>query len=431
MNKTSIDLKQGIKAHFIKTDKYKTDLTCVIITTALNRENVTKNALIPFILRRGNMKLKNQYLINRELENLYGASFNCGIDKMGDNVVLKFYIESISNEYALNNENILKSCVETLLDIVFNPIQENGILNNEFLEVEKENLKKVINSKIDEKDSYALDRCISNMYGDNGFGLYKYGYVEDVDSITVEELSEYYKWLVDNSKIDIFISGNIDNDDMKKVLEENENIRKLKPRIENYILNNEFTEVKTPVTEEKNMEESMNVTQGKLVIGLDVTKPIDNLQEIAFVYNAILGDGANSMMFQNVREKASLAYSAKSMFVKQKLNIFIRCGIQIENYKKAVDLIKVQLENIKEGKFTDEDIENAKTYLISGIKTIEEEQDTEVVFYIGQEISKVNMTLEEYIEKISNVTRENIINFASSVKVNTVYFLTNKENNEE
>lgn len=431
MNKTSIDLKQGIKAHFIKTDQYKTDLTCVIITTALKRENVTKNALIPFILRRGNMKLKNQYLINKELENLYGASFNCGIDKMGDNVVLKFYIESISNEYALNSENILKACMETLLDIVFNPIQENGILNNEFLEVEKDNLKDVIESKIDEKDSYALDRCISNMYGDNGFGLYKYGYVEDVDSITIEELSEYYNWLVDNGKIDIFISGNINNDDMKKMLEENENIRKLKPRIESYILNNEFTEIKQQVNEEKNIEESMNVTQGKLVIGLDVTKPMDNLQEVALVYNAILGDGANSMMFQNVREKAGLAYSAKSMFVKQKLNIFIRCGIQIENYKKTVDLIKVQLENIKNGEFTDEDIENAKTYLISGIKTIEEEQDTEVVFYIGQEISKVNMTLEEYIEKISKVTRENIINFANSVKVNTVYFLTNTENNED
>lgn len=430
MNKTSVDLKQGIKAHVIKTDQYKTDLTCVIITTSLKRENVTKNALIPFILRRGNMKLKNQYLINKELENLYGASFNCGIDKMGDNVVLKFYIESISNEYALDNENILKACMETLLDIVFNPIQENGILNKEFLEVEKENLKDVIESKIDSKDSYALDRCISSMYGDNGFGLYKYGYVEDVDSITIEELSEYYNWLVDNSKIDIFVSGNISNDDVKKMLEENENIKKLKPRIENYILNNEFTEIKRQVEKEKNIEESMNVTQGKLVVGLDVTKPMDNLQEVALVYNAILGDGANSMMFQNVREKEGLAYSAKSMFVKQKLNIFIRCGIQIENYQKTVDLIRVQLENIKEGKFTDEDIENAKTYLISGIKTIEEEQDTEVVFYIGQEISKVNMTLEEYIEKISKVSRENIITFANSVNINTIYFLTNTENNK-
>ena len=425
MSKTSIDLKQGIRAHFIKTDQYKTDLTCVIITTALKRENVTKNALIPFILRRGNMRLQNQYLINRELENLYGASFNCGIDKMGDNVVLKFYIESIGNEYALNGENILKACMENLLEIVFNPIQKDGVLNKDFLEIEKENLKDVIESKIDEKDSYALDRCISAMYCDTGYGLYKYGYVEDVDSITIEEVSEYYSWLIDNSKIDIYISGNINSDEMKTMLEQNENIKKLRPRIENYVLNNEFTEVKEEPNEEKTLEEKMNVTQGKLVVGLDVTKQMDNLQAIGLVYNAILGDGANSMMFQNVREKEGLAYSAKSIFVKQKLNIFIRCGIQIENFQKALDLIRVQLDNIKQGKFTDEDIENAKTYLISGIKTIEEEQDTEVVFYIGQEISKVNMTLDEYTQKINSVSKEDVVNFANSACINTVYFLRN------
>lgn len=343
---------------------------------------------------------------------------------MGDNVVLKFYIESISNEYALNGENILKACVENLLDIVFNPIQKNEILNEEFLEVEKENLKDVINSKIDDKDLYALDKCISNMYGESGFGLYKYGFIEDVDNITIESISEYYNWLINNSKIDIYVSGNIDNDEIKNILEQNQNIKKLKPRIENYVLNNEFTEIKSAV-QEKNVEEKMNVTQGKLVIGLDITKQMENLQAVGLVYNAILGDGANSMMFQNVREKAGLAYSAKSMFVKQKLNIFIRCGIQIENYQKTVDLVKVQLNNIKNGNFTDEDIENAKTYLISGIKSIEEEQDTEVIFYIGQEISKVNMTLEEYTQKIKKVSKEDIVNLASSVCINTVYFLRN------
>jgi len=101
MNKVSTEIKQGIKLHCIKTELYKTYISCIIITTPLKRETVTKNALIPFMLRRGTNNLQNQYLLNKELENMYGASFNCGIDKMGDNVILKFYIESISNEYAL------------------------------------------------------------------------------------------------------------------------------------------------------------------------------------------------------------------------------------------------------------------------------------------------------------------------------------------
>ena len=90
----------------------------------------------------------------------------------------------------------------------------------------------------------------------------------------------------------------------------------------------------------------MNITQGKLVIGLDVLSKQENLQCVALVYNAILGDGANSMLFQNVREKASLAYTARSNYVRQKNNVFIRCGIEIENYQKALYLIKVQIEDI-------------------------------------------------------------------------------------
>ena len=423
MNRKIVELKQGIKAHFINTDKHKTDLTCVILTVPLKREYVTKNALIPFLLRRGTEKLPNQYLINKEMENMYGASFNLGIDKSGDNIILKFYIETISNEYALDGENILKRNIENLLDIIFNPLKNNGILNQDFLDIEKENLRKVINSKIDDKDAYAFERCISEMYKQNGFGLYKFGYIEDIDKITIEEITEYYDWLISNAKIDIFMSGKINEKEFTNVLLENQNIKDLNPREGYYILNRQSTESRQNV--ENEVFESMNVVQGKLVLGLNVDFDDENLQAIALVYNAILGDGANSMMFQNVREKAGLAYSSKSTFIKQKMNIFIRCGIQIENYEKALNLIKVQLDNIKTGEFSDEDIEVAKVYLTSSIKNIEEEQDTEIVYYIGQELSGTNRSIEEYIDRIQRVSKEDILAFAEKVSINTIYFLKN------
>ena len=423
MNRKIVELKQGIKAHFINTDKHKTDLTCVILTVPLKREYVTKNALIPFLLRRGTEKLPNQYLINKEMENMYGASFNLGIDKSGDNIILKFYIETISNEYALDGENILKRNIENLLDIIFNPLKNSGLLNQDFLDIEKENLRKVINSKIDDKDAYAFERCISEMYKQNGFGLYKFGYIEDIDKITIEEITEYYDWLISNAKIDIFMSGKIDEKEFTNVLLENQNIKDLNPREGYYILNRQSTESRQNV--ENEVFESMNVVQGKLVLGLNVDFDDENLQAIALVYNAILGDGANSMMFQNVREKAGLAYSSKSTFIKQKMNIFIRCGIQIENYEKALNLIKVQLDNIKTGEFSDEDIEVAKVYLTSSIKNIEEEQDTEIVYYIGQELSGTNRSIEEYIDRIQRVSKEDILAFAEKVSINTIYFLKN------
>ena len=312
-----------------------------------------------------------------------------------------------------------------LLDIVFDPLMENGNLKSEFLETEKENLKKVIDSKIDNKDLYAFEKCIEAMYGEKGYGLYKYGYIEDIDNITIENISKYYRWLIDNSKIDIFVSGEIDSENIKSYLENNENIKSLKPRVGSYVLNNEFTESKQIVEKENDIRESMNIAQGKLVMGLDILSKNDNFIASCLVYNAILGDGANSMLFQNVRERESLAYSTRSIFIKQKSNIFIRCGIEIENYDKAVITIKEQLENIKNGEFTDENIENAKTYLTAGIKNVIEEQDTEIVYYIGQEIANTNLTIEQYIKNIEKVTREDIINIANNIRINTVYFLAN------
>ena len=130
MSKETKEIKAGIKAHFIQTDLFKTNLVCVFITVPLTRENVTKNALIPFILKSGSKILPTQYLINEKMESLYGANFECGVDKLGDNQVFKFYIDAINNEYALENEDILKETIDSLLDIVFNPVLQKDKFKN-------------------------------------------------------------------------------------------------------------------------------------------------------------------------------------------------------------------------------------------------------------------------------------------------------------
>ena len=424
MDKKTFLLKEGIKVHLIETDLFKTNLICVMLTVPMNKDDVTKNALVPFLLKRGTKDLKDQYEINKKLEQMYGAVYDCGIDKVGDNQLIKFYLESVNENFLPNKNDILKESINTILEIVFNPLMENELFKEEFLELEKNNLKNVIESKIDNKDKYAYDNCISAMYKDEGYGIYKYGYIEELEKINLEDISLHYKKLINEAKIDIYISGEVKEDDVKTILENNENIKKLNDRKENFILSEKFKSG-NEVKEVSNIEEKMNISQGKLVIGLDVFSKQEEIQTIGLVYNAILGDGANSMMFQNVREKASLAYSARSGYVKQKNNIFIRCGIEIENYEKALKIIKEQLENIENGNFTDEDIENAKNYLISSIKSIETEQDTQIVFYIGQELSKTDYLIGEYIEKINNVSKQDIIEFAKTVKYNTVYFLRN------
>ena len=287
---------------------------------------------------------------------------------------------------------------------------------------EKENIKRIIEGKTDNKARYAYDRCIEEMYKNKPYGLYKYGYVEDLNSITGKELYEYYKKMIAECKIDIFISGDIEN--ITDIVKENENIKNLHERDAKYVIN---TIEEKQSTEEREIKEDMDVVQGKIVIGLDVHLEDKKQKYDTVVYNAILGGTANSKMFQEVREKASLAYTAGSGYVSNKSNIFIKCGIEIKNYEKAMQIIRKQLEDMKAGMFSDEDIQNAKKGIISGIKGIDDEQDTEITYFFGQELTDNKTTLEQYIKNIENVTKDDIIKIANSVTINTIYFLEKGE----
>lgn len=420
MNCKKINIKEGINLHIINTDKFKTNLLAVFLTTPLNRENVTKNALIPMILRRGSAKLTNIEKINNKLDEMYGADFNCGVDKTGDNHILKFYMESINNNFLPEQENLLEESMEVLLDLVFNPLTENGEFKTEYVDSEKENLKQIILGKIDNKAKYAYDRCIEEMYKDKPFGLYKYGYVEDLDNINSKNLYEYYKKMLSECKIDIFISGEVD-ENSKEILENNNNIKNINERQSIY---NKKSEKADDVEQERIIEEKMDVSQGKLVLGLEVGKNDKESKYSALIYNAILGGTPTSKMFQNVREKAHLAYVAGSNYIRHKNNVFIRCGIEIEDYQKALDLIKVQIEDMKKGNFTEEDIKNAKASIIAMIKSIPEEQDSEMMYYFGQEISEHKMEYSEYEQNVQKVQKQEVVDIANSIKVNTIYFLT-------
>ncbi len=181
MSDNKKEIKSGITAHVIKTNKFKTDLIAVFLTTKLSREDVTKNAMIPMILKSGSSSLENIEEINKELEEMYGAGFDCGIDKTGDNQVLKFYLETIDDRYLSEGESNLKKGIDTLLEIVFDPKLENSAFKKEYINTEKEKLKAIIEGKKDNKATYANLRCQEEMYKDTPFGLYKYGYIEDLD----------------------------------------------------------------------------------------------------------------------------------------------------------------------------------------------------------------------------------------------------------
>ena len=401
-NLVSLEIKKGIQLHMIKTEKFKTNLLAVFLSMPLDKEKVTLNALIPAVLRRGSKNMPTQDEISIALEEMYGATFDCGIDKIGDDQVLKFYLETVSNEYLPQQEDNLDEAIKILLEVVFNPQLDQNQFKEDYVENEKNNLKQIIEGRKDSKATYAYERCIEEMYQDKPYRLYKYGNLKDLETIDRKKLYEQYKNLINHCKIDIFLSGNID-ENRKQLVINNENIKK----------------------EEQEVSERMDVGQGKLIIGMDILEENDKDKYVALLYNAILGGTPTSKMFQNVREKNSLAYTASSSFIRQKANIFIKCGIDIPNYEKALQIIKEQIQDMKKGAFTDKNIEEAKTSIIATINFIPDEQDTELMYYFSQELSGYEMGYQEYIEKIKSIQKEEIIDLANRMQINTIYFLKN------
>ena len=429
MNYSKIEIKQGINLHKINTNKFKTNLFACFLASPLNRETVTKNALLAAVLRRGTNNIQSQDLISKKLEEMYGASFDCGVEKTGDNQIIKFYLETLNEKFLPEKEELNKTAVQILFDIILNPLIENDGFKVEYVESEKNKLKQIIEGKIDNKRAYSFERCIEEMFKNEPYGLYKYGYVEDLEKITAKGLYEYYKEFISKCKIDIFVSGNINensnsgtNNDICKIIQENEKIKTLNVRKPEYIENKEKSNI-IPKEKEKFVEEKMQVGQGNLVIGLSCNSQIEQEKYIMSVYNAILGGGANSKLFQNVREKNSLAYTAGSTFRRQKNTIFIRCGIEIANYEKALKTINEQIEDIKKGNFSVEDLESAKKLIIASIKSICSEQDTEITYYYGQELSDTFVSVDDYANRIQQVTKSNIEELAKEIWVNTIYFL--------
>lgn len=399
-----------MKIKKIETKKFKTNVYALYLTIPLTKENVTYNALIPTVLKRGCEKYNNQLEISKKLEEMYDATFGIGITKVGNNEVLKFYLESLNNNYLPKNEDLSKTSIEMLLNIVMKPYLVNEKFDDDYVEQEKENLKKVIESRKDNKDTYATNRLLEEMFKEEPYGLYKFGNIEEIDNVTSEKLYEKYKELIKNSEKYLYIVG-----DVKNLNIESYNIDE-----KEITISKEFP---VKISEKENIvKEQMDVTQGKLVIGLNTP---NNKQEVIALYNTILGKGANSKLFLNVREKEGLAYSAGSTYLKRNNAIIISTGIEVSKYNKAIEVIKNQLKDMEDGNITEKEMKDAKQFINAGLNLINESSENMIEYRFDKDLYNEEIDIEKYRKKIEEITKEDIVKVAKQIKIDTIYFLGN------
>ena len=135
-------------------------------------------------------------------------------------------------------------------------------------------------------------------------------------------------------------------------------------------------------------------------------------------------------MFQNFREKESLAYTVRSRYYRFKDIIIIYAGIQKENYEKAKLVIENEINKIKDGEISDEEFEASKKSIISDLKEWNDSKIALSKMFISNLFSLKNdsLTLEQMVDKFEKVTKQDIIDIASKITIEKIYFLGGENN---
>ncbi|MBF8982254.1 insulinase family protein [Lutibacter sp. B2] len=416
----TVEIDKNINLHVIKTDKFKTNMINVYIKRPLSKDEVTKNALLSMVLSRGSKNFPTTMELSKELEGLYGAGFVCDAVKKGEKNIIRFAIQLVNDRY-VDEENVMKKGLYIINDFINNPYILNHQFDENYVVQEKKNLIERIEGRKNDKMSFAYGRCIEEMCQGEPYALYEYGNIDDVNAITSKALYEHYKNVMSTSSVDISVVGDIDERLIEGLIKEN-----LKFNMDHIVdIKREQIQDADKVTI---IKEVMDINQGKLTLGYRTNIPYeDKLYNALIVCSNILGGGANSKLFKNVREKESLCYYVFSRLQKFKSLMMIAAGVEFENYDKAVSLIGKEVEDMKKGNFSEEDLMGAQNSIITSIRSMSDSAGTLSDFYYTQSICKNEDSLEKIIEKIRKVTKEEIVQVAQNIKLDTIYFLNNEE----
>lgn len=382
-----------------------------------NKRLFSNNSVLASLLAKSSNKYNNQKEIEKYLNLLYGANYDVNIEKLGDLYNLEFRMEFINKKYLPNNEDLLEKVILFLNEMIYNPAD----WTDESIKREKDFIIERINERKDEKLRYGIQRAEELLCKEEPFGIYLYGEKETVEKVDKKALKEAYDELI-NSSITIVVSGNLDGYENidKKIKQTFENKCKSNKSIKDLVYNVR----KNEVLDEEVIEYQDN-TQSVLSMGLIIEDCEPKDFYALNLYNAILGTTPSSKLFQNVREKASLAYTVRSRYYRFKDIIVIYAGINKENYKKTVNLIREQIDDMKKGKISQEEFNSAKDSLIADLLDWKDSKIAMEKMKISNIVAfkNENISIDDMKENMKNVSMEDVIKVANKVKLKKIFVL--------
>lgn len=417
-----VNINSNIRVHYLPFEKLKTTVIGIYIHRPLKTEEASYNALLPYVLKRGCALCPDTEAMSEYLERLYGASIRASVEKTGEDQIIYIEADVINDRYSPENEPLLLKTTELLLSVLFEPVSKNGAFRSDFVEQEKKVAAERIEAVKNNKRTYAALRCGEEMCKGEAFEIPRYGTVDGIKEITPQSLYDYYKKAISSSVIDVYVCGEGEAETVETLIAE-----KTKGI--------DFTEAAVPRTEispakaeVKRVIEKMDVAQGKLAIGFKTgIKPDSEEYPALRVMNSIFGAGAHSKLFNNVREKLSLAYYASSSLTPSKGLLVVNSGIEFKNFEKAYDETLVQLESIKNGDISDEEFNSSVSAIINTLESLKDDQRAMQRYCNKNAVLGIETDIEKDKRAILSVTKEDAAAVARKLTLDTVYFLTGKE----
>lgn len=410
-------LPGGVKLHYLKTEQLKHFSLGIYMVRPLCKEEASYNALLTQVLKSGCAAFATKQKIAAHLEWLYGATMHAGVQKKGEAQILTFHFSGMNDSYA-QGESISTQLAVFAKEILFAPLVQDDAFDATIFRIEKEDLKNEILALQNDKRDYANQRCLELMCDGEAYGIHEFGSLEELEKITPQSLYQHYQKIIQNSPIHIFVTGNLEVEPIKKLfdtVDASETLPQTKPG--------------TMPQQVKTIREPMDVAQGKLVLGMRSNLQ-DSLEQFCQmqVFNSVYGSGTHSKLFNNVREKLSLAYYAYSRFMRQKNIILVATGIEFQNYDKAKAEILLQLDEIKQGNVTEKEMDAAKEFLKNRYLSCYDEPVMMEDFYLsGILAGDTDVSIDDVIRGVETVTKEQVVRAAESVALDLVYFICGKD----
>lgn len=399
------------------SSRFKSVLVSVNMLLPLEADKTGKNALLAMVLKKSNRLYKTEKELERVLASLYDATMDINVEKLDNLYNIQLAIEFLNQKYMSDNE--LNKIKEIIVSIICSPNITNNNFDKEIFDREKASLIQKIAEEKDDKRKYALECLKQDMFKDTEYGASTIGSIDQVDKITNEELVKHYEYVKNTAEIVVSVVGNLSQ--MENFPQEL--LDALCEKCGKHIVQNK-KDIEKEIEKQEERIEKQDINQSVLCIGLKASKVEKEDTYALMLYNAILGGTAASKLFQNVREKESLAYFARSTYNQMKHVIYMTAGVDPVNNEKAKDVMLKQLQLIENNEITEEEFYAAKQSLISAYTEI---QDSKLALsrnalnneiYFGKEVSA-----EEKIRRISNLTVEDVLDIAKKIKATNVFLL--------